>query len=204
MKTALNMLGEPIREFITIYALCETAPPDEVRYIGKSVKPVARIRAHKRVGIAWARSQEPEPIYMFIERVPLAQGDERERFWIDHYNISNDLVNTKDKSSPAAQKRKHKQKTKAGVWKKSTGQDMKTVSETTRLLGVSRQSVMQWIADGRFPGATKGNLRTSPWLIPVADIEAVRWQLISELRQRLATLQELPIMKPGIDPTPEI
>ena len=52
-----------------------------------------------------------------------------------------------------------------------------TVRQAAQLLGVTTRTVQQWIKDGRFSGAyqiLEG--RTMPWLIPVAEVQAVHQQ----------------------------
>lgn len=68
---------------------------------------------------------------------------------------------------------------------------MASVRETMTLLNVSRQTVMRWLAEERFPGAIKEDGRTGEWNIPRQDIEAVREELIADLQAQIRTLETL-------------
>lgn len=68
-----------------------------------------------------------------------------------------------------------------------------TVREATRILGVSRQTLLKWLDQDRFPNAEKEDpdLKTSSWLIPAADLEKVRREWIAELDDRIRGLQQV-------------
>lgn len=69
-----------------------------------------------------------------------------------------------------------------------------TVSQAMRILDVSRQTMMEWIKEGkRFPGARQDepDIATSPWLIPAEDVERVRQARIAELDSRIDSLREI-------------
>jgi excisionase family DNA binding protein len=54
---------------------------------------------------------------------------------------------------------------------------MLTVPEVAERLGVSERTIRHWIGQGHFPGARRsGPNRRSPFIIPVADIEAFEAQ----------------------------
>lgn len=55
------------------------------------------------------------------------------------------------------------------------------VSETARILDVSRQTLMKWIDQGRFKGVEKEPGNTGVWLIPADEVERVRQERLDEL-----------------------
>lgn len=66
-----------------------------------------------------------------------------------------------------------------------------SVSHATRILSVSRQTMMKWIDEGKFPGAEKsGDGTTDPWLIPAEEVERVRQERVAELESRIEELKE--------------
>ena len=51
--------------------------------------------------------------------------------------------------------------------------DYKTVKQVSEMLGVNVRTIRYWIEEGRLPNAVKiDDRRTSPYLIPVSDLEA--------------------------------
>lgn len=63
---------------------------------------------------------------------------------------------------------------------------MVTIADASKVLGVSRQTIMAWLDAGKFPGAEKGEGQTKPWLIPVGDVEKVRLEIVTDLEERLS------------------
>ena len=68
---------------------------------------------------------------------------------------------------------------------------MASVREAMALLDVSRPTLLKWISDGRFPNAGKAEGTTGEWSIPRKDIEAVRQELIGDLRRQIGELEKL-------------
>lgn len=65
-----------------------------------------------------------------------------------------------------------------------------TVSRALRVLDVSRNTMMKWIKDNRFPNAFKSDGVTGEWRIPAKDVERVRLERIAELEGQLSEIQE--------------
>jgi len=64
-----------------------------------------------------------------------------------------------------------------------------TVSELADLFQVSRQSIHNWITDGRFPGTfTVGEGGGKMTLIPASDVEAVKDEEAAKLLKQLDRL----------------
>lgn len=56
------------------------------------------------------------------------------------------------------------------------------VDEVAEMFDVTTRTIQLWLRAGRFPNAKRLNpdLERSPWLIPAADIEAVKKELDAE------------------------
>jgi excisionase family DNA binding protein len=64
-----------------------------------------------------------------------------------------------------------------------------TVTELAEMFGVSRQTIHNWIGEGRFPNhIVAGEGRGSVVLIPASDAERVREEEAEKLREQLARL----------------
>lgn len=64
-----------------------------------------------------------------------------------------------------------------------------TVSELADLFQVSRQTVHNWISDGRFPGAFKvGEGGGKMTLIPASDVEKIKEEEATKLLEQLDRL----------------
>lgn len=89
--------------FAYIYTI--SYPAGNVRYVGKSCNPKKRFRRHIQEArkyttshkLAWLRSllnSGLEPIFEIIDKVPIAQWEEAEKFYISKYkNLGFDLTN---------------------------------------------------------------------------------------------------------------
>jgi len=77
----------------------------------------------------------------------------------------------------------------------SMEKDMASVRDTMTLLDVSRPTILRWLADGRFPNAKKESGVTGEWNIPRQDIEAIRQELVADLRRQINHLEELAAIK---------
>lgn len=67
-----------------------------------------------------------------------------------------------------------------------------TVTEATRILEVSRQTIMKWLSDKKkFPHAEKGTRSTDPWHIPASDLEMIRRERIADLEREIGVLETI-------------
>ena len=66
-----------------------------------------------------------------------------------------------------------------------------TVQRAMLLLAVSRQTIMTWLADNRFPDAIKDDGPKGAWRIPRSNIEAVRGHMINEKQAEIDELLDL-------------
>lgn len=67
-----------------------------------------------------------------------------------------------------------------------------TVKQVSECLNVSRQTIMQWIIDGRFIGAWKDEGLTGWWFIPVSGVEGVRQKIIAEFQAEIEAISRHP------------
>lgn len=76
----------------------------DVKYIGSTSNPDKRRLEHNTHGnstyrtIKWKqklKKKNLKPIFEIIEVVPSREADEREKYWIEHYNQSFKLLNTR-------------------------------------------------------------------------------------------------------------
>ena len=77
-----------------------------------------------------------------------------------------------------------------------------TVKQVSECLNVSRQTIMQWIIDGRFAGAWKDEGLTGWWFIPVSGVEGVRQEIIAEFKAEIEAISRHPnewLKKPSQD-----
>lgn len=66
-----------------------------------------------------------------------------------------------------------------------------SVSQATRILGISRQTLMKWIDAGKISNAKKeGDGSTDPWLLPAEEVERLRQERVRELDEKIETLIE--------------
>jgi hypothetical protein len=65
--------------------------------------------------------------------------------------------------------------------------DKLTINQTALCLNISRQSVMKWLASGKFPSAEK-DVTFKWWLIPIDEVEAERQKLIKKYERKLARI----------------
>jgi hypothetical protein len=63
-----------------------------------------------------------------------------------------------------------------------------TTAELAEVFGRSRQTIHNWIVEGRFPNYIKTGENTATILVPAADVERVRKEEVQELVDRLQTL----------------
>jgi excisionase family DNA binding protein len=64
-----------------------------------------------------------------------------------------------------------------------------TVTELSEMFGVSRQTIHNWIGEGRFPNhVVAGEGRGSVVLIPASDVDRVKEEEAEKLREQLARL----------------
>lgn len=64
-----------------------------------------------------------------------------------------------------------------------------TIKQVSECLNVSRQTIMQWIIDGRFTGAWKDEGVTGWWFIPVEGVEGVRQEIIAEFESEIEAIK---------------
>ncbi len=67
-----------------------------------------------------------------------------------------------------------------------------TVEQVSECLNVSRQTIMQWIFDGRFIGAWKDEGVTGWWFIPIDSVEEVRQGIIQEFQTEIGKISRHP------------
>jgi excisionase family DNA binding protein len=64
-----------------------------------------------------------------------------------------------------------------------------TVTELAELFGVSRQTIHNWIANGRFPGSfAVGEGRGGMTVVPASDVESVKNEEAEKLVKQLGRL----------------
>lgn len=63
------------------------------------------------------------------------------------------------------------------------------LNQVCECLNTSRQSVMKWISEGKFPNSYK-HKDTKWWIIPIEDVENVRLSLISEHRAAIEKISK--------------
>ena len=64
-----------------------------------------------------------------------------------------------------------------------------TVTQLAEMFGVSRQTIHNWVNDGRFPNhVSAGEGKGSIILIPASDVDTVREEEAEKLRQQLHRL----------------
>lgn len=66
--------------------------------------------------------------------------------------------------------------------------EFSTVTQLAEVFGVSRQTIYNWIEDGRFPNSFKAGGGDAITLIPAADVAAVRKEEADKLVQQLNRL----------------
>lgn len=64
-----------------------------------------------------------------------------------------------------------------------------TISEVQKYTGLSRNTIMAWIRNGKL-AATKTGVKTAPWLVPGQEVERVRKERIAELTAELEILRQ--------------
>lgn len=64
-----------------------------------------------------------------------------------------------------------------------------TINQAIKCLDISRQSIMKWLADGKFPNAEK-DATFGWWLIPIDEIEAERQKLIKWHERKIAKISK--------------
>lgn len=63
------------------------------------------------------------------------------------------------------------------------------INQVCECLNTSRQSIMKWLGEGKFPNANKDS-RFGWWIIPIEDVENVRLSLISEHRAAIEKISK--------------
>lgn len=63
-----------------------------------------------------------------------------------------------------------------------------TTAELAKVFGKSRQTILNWIATGRFPNHIKTGDNTATILIPAGDVEQVKQEEAEELLKELNRL----------------
>jgi predicted site-specific integrase-resolvase len=65
-----------------------------------------------------------------------------------------------------------------------------TFARVTEILAISRQTLIKWVSEGRFPGAARsGEGQTDPWMFPAADVERARLARLDDLDEKIDELQ---------------
>ena len=65
-----------------------------------------------------------------------------------------------------------------------------TIKQVSECLNKSRQTIMQWINEGKFKNAEKDNGLTSWWLVPVEDVEIIRQQMIADYQAAIEAISK--------------
>lgn len=63
-----------------------------------------------------------------------------------------------------------------------------TTAELAKVFGKSRQTILNWIADDRFPNHIKTGENTATILVPAGDVEKVKKEEADELMKELHRL----------------
>ena len=64
-----------------------------------------------------------------------------------------------------------------------------TIQEVMEFTGLSRQTIMAYLKDGKLTGRKTGDA-TSPWLIPADEVERLRLDQVRKFKEKLKSISE--------------